>query len=153
MKLELKRVGFSDTYTIGKLYLDGVYFCDTIEDKDRGLLQTMSKSEIEKIKIKGVTAIPKGTYNINMDRISPRFSKVKQYDFIQGKLPYLESVPGFEGILIHIGNFSKDTDGCILVGKNNIKGQVSNSTETFKQLYLKLKEAKDRKENISITIS
>ena len=149
MNLELKRIGLSQTYTIGKLYIDGTYFCDTIEDVDRGLLQTMSESEINKIKVKGETAIPKGTYTINMNRVSPRFSKVKQYDFIQGKLPYLESVPGYEGILIHIGNTAKDTDGCILVGKNDVVGKVTNSTFWFGELIKKLKSTKDK---ITITI-
>ena len=149
MKLELKRVGISDTYTIGKLFIDDVYFCDTIEDKDRGLLQTMSKAEIDKIKVKGETAIPKGTYNVNMNRVSPRFSKVKQYNFIQGKLPYLESVPGYEGVLIHIGNTSKDTEGCILVGKNDVVGKVTNSTFWFGELIKKLKSTSDK---ITITI-
>ena len=149
MKLELKRVGISDTYTIGKLFIDDVYFCDTIEDKDRGLLQTMSKAEIDKIKVKGETAIPRGTYNVNMNRVSPRFSKVKQYNFIQGKLPYLESVPGYEGVLIHIGNTSKDTEGCILVGKNDVVGKVTNSTFWFGELIKKLKSASDK---ITITI-
>ena len=151
MKLYIKRYKTPD-YTIGKLYIDGKYFCDTLEDIDRGLNSSMSKEEILKIKQKGITAIPTGTYNITLNIISPRFSKVNQYKDIDGKLPRLLNVPGFEGILIHIGNTAKDTDGCILVGENKVKGQVINSTVTFKKLYKILKEVSDNNEEITITI-
>ena len=64
MKLLLKRVAKRDTYTIGKLYIDGQYFCDTIEDKDRGLKQNTPLSTIKNTKIQNKTAIPTGTYNV-----------------------------------------------------------------------------------------
>jgi hypothetical protein len=111
MKLHIKRYKGKD-YSIGKLYIDGVYFCDTLEDKDRGLDQNMDISKIMSIKIKGETAIPTGTYDIDMNRISPKYSVSNQYIKLdsqykldlKGRLPYLKKVPGFEGILIHIGN-------------------------------------------------
>lgn len=149
MKLLLKRIARTDGYTIGKLYVDGVYFCDTLEDKDRGLTQTMSLSEIAQKKIKRETAIPTGTYKITMEVVSPKYSTRDAYKFCGGKLPRLLNVPGYDGILIHIGNYPKDTEGCLLVGNNSVKGAVMNSTATFKKLYETL--LKDRY-NLTITI-
>jgi len=74
MELLLKRVAKKNTYTIGKLYIDNKYFCDTIEDKDRGLSEKDDISKIKRTKIKNKTAIPTGTYDITMNVISPRFS-------------------------------------------------------------------------------
>lgn len=152
MELKLERIFKGDTYTIGKLYINNEYFCDTLEDKDRGLTSDMSLDEIKSIKIKGVTAIPTGTYSITLDVQSPKFSTYKQYAFCDGYLPRLIDVPGYEGVLIHIGNTDSDSDGCVLVGKNTVKGMVTNSTETFKKLYPILKEASDNNESITITI-
>ena len=136
MVITIKRLYKTDTSIIGELLVNGIFECFTLEDIERP------------VKIKGETAIPKGTYTINMNRVSPRFSKVKQYDFIQGKLPYLEAVPGYEGILIHIGNTAKDTDGCILVGKNKVKGQVLDSRITFNALMDIIKNEKEITINI-----
>ena len=153
MELLLKRVAKRPTYTIGKLYIDGEYFCDTIEDKDRGLTQKTSLDEIKRKKVTSKTAIPTGTYNITMNVISPRFSKRAVYQQIcKGRLPRLLNVPGFEGVLIHIGNTSADSAGCILVGKNTQVGKVLNSTETFKKLYSIMDKANRNKEQIKITI-
>ena len=152
MKLLLKRIAKQKTYTIGKLYINGVYECDTLEDVDRGLSNDMAIDEIKKKKVYGQTAIPTGTYEINMDVVSPKFkdrSWAKPYD---GKLPRLMDVPGYEGVLIHVGNTDKDSSGCILVGQNKIKGQVVNSTATFHELMEKLTEVYERGEKISITI-
>ena len=152
MKIKINRVSKEYTYTIGKLSIDGVYFCDTIEDKDRGLNQSTPLSTIEKIKVPSQTAIPAGTYKVAMNFVSPRFSKKAMYNSIQGKVPRLLDVPGFDGVLIHIGNTSQDTDGCILVGYNKVKGQVLDSRNTFFKLYAKLKEAADKGEQITVTI-
>lgn len=152
MKLLLKRIAKQKTYTIGKLYINGVYECDTLEDVDRGLSNDMAIDEIKKKKVYGQTAIPTGTYEINMDVVSPKFkdrSWAKPYD---GKLPRLMDVPGYEGVLIHVGNTDKDSSGCILVGQNKIKGQVVNSTATFHELMGKLTDAHERGEKVSITI-
>lgn len=143
MKLTLKRTFKGETYTIGKMYIDGEYICDTIEDKDRGLTQDMSSSEIAKIKVKHQTAIPTGTYKVTLKVQSPKYSQRSQYNFCKGYLPRLIDVPGFEGILIHIGNKHEDSSGCILVGENKVKGQVINSTATFKKLYEILKNSDD----------
>lgn len=155
LKLINDRIYTCDTYTIGKLYVDEVYFCDTLEDSDRGLTQDMSLSEISKIKVHGETAIPKGTYTIDMNTVSPKYSQAKyskQYSFCDAKLPRLLNVPGYEGILIHIGNYPKDTEGCLLVGKNTVKGAVMESTATFNALYPILKKASDEGKKITITI-
>ena len=149
MKITVKRTAKLPTYTIGNMYIDGKYFCDTLEDTDRGLRQDMALATIKRIKQPGVTAIPMGTYKVDMNTISPKYSTRAAYQFCQGKLPRLQNVPGYEGILIHIGNTDRDTEGCILVGENKVKGQVINSTETFKKLYSILLTGK----NITIEIT
>ena len=136
-------------YTIGKMYLNDVYFCDTLEDTDRGLHQDMPLEEIKKKKIPGSTAIPAGKYSIDMKTPSPKYKDRAAYQFCGAKVPRLVGVPGFVGILIHIGNYPKDTDGCILVGENKEKGAVLNSTDTFKKLY----KALQGYSNISIEIN
>ena len=138
LNIRIDRIAKKSTYTIGKLYLNGVYFCDTLEDTDRGLVQGMPLQKIKGLKIKGATAIPKGKYKVTMNVVSPRFSKRATYQFCQGKLPRLLNVDGYEGVLIHIGNTAKDTEGCILVGQNKVVGQVINSTVTFKKLYAEM---------------
>ena len=92
-------------------------------------------------KRKGATCIPSGRYQVTLGVKSPRFSKVAQYKACDGYLPRLLNVPAFDGVLIHIGNTARDTDGCILVGRNTIKGQVTNSTDTFWRLYERLQAA------------
>lgn len=138
MKLEVKRIAKQSTYTIGKLFIDGEYFCDTLEDVCRGLTQDMTEAQIAQIKVKGQTAIPSGTYKVDIT-FSQKFKKY---------LPILENVKGFEGIRIHSGNDSDDTEGCLLVGKNKAKGQVLESRDTFNKLMNKIWNDK----NITITI-
>ena len=153
MKLELKRIAKRDTYTIGKLYIDGVYFCDTIEDKDRGLKQSMSLNEIKQIKVKHQTAIPIGTYEITLHVVSPKYSQKPWYVNLCGaKMPRLLNIPGYDGVLIHPGNSAADSSGCLVVGKNTVVGKVTDSRTTFKNLYAKLKVASDKGERITITI-
>lgn len=153
MNIVVNRIAKKADYTIGKLYIDGVYFCDTLEDTDRGLTQQMSLTEINKKKIHSKTAIPTGTYKIDMGTISPRFGKTSFYKTLcGGMVPRLISVPGFSGVLIHVGNTQKDTDGCILVGKNKKVGQVLDSKVTFTQLYNILNAAKNKGESITIQI-
>ena len=139
----MKRIARRETYTIGHLYIDGVYFCDTIEDTDRGLRQSLPESVNRSKKRFGATAIPTGRYQVTLGIKSPKFSKKKQYDFCGGYLPRLINVPAFEGVLIHIGNTAKDTEGCLLVGRNTKVGKVLDSGVTFRALYAKLKEAKE----------
>ena len=149
MKLELKRIFRGPKYTIGKLQVDNQYVCDTLEDTDRGLKQTDSLSSIQKKKVYGQTAIPTGTYGITLNVISPKFKDRSWAKFCNGKLPRLLNVPGYDGVLIHVGNKPEDTLGCILVGYNKIKGQLINSTEAFKKLYSVL----DKSSTITIVIT
>lgn len=141
MQLLLKRIAKRDTYTIGKLYIDGTYFCDTLEDKDRDLTQSMQLSEIKNKKVYGQTAIPTGTYQLTIT-YSNRFKQL---------MPLINNVPGYAGIRIHVGNTSKDTDGCILVGVNKVVGKVLESKVTYQKLYQKLSEANNN-QKIYITI-
>ena len=142
MDLKLVRRYKKNGYTIGKLYVDGEYFCDTLEDTDRGLSQDAAYATNKRKKVQGETAIPTGRYQVTLGVKSPKYSKRKAYDWCKGYLPRLLSVPCFDGILIHAGNTAFDTDGCILVGKNREVGMVLDSMATLKRLYKKLKEAK-----------
>lgn len=152
LKITSERIYNCDTYCISKFYIDDEYFCDVLEDTDRGLTQDMTLAEIAKVKVHGETAIPKGTYEIVMNVVSPKYSTRAAYQFCEGKLPRLVNVPGYEGILIHIGNYPKDTEGCLLVGKNTVKGAVMESTATFNTLYPILKDAAKAGKKIEITI-
>ena len=127
MKLLLKRIALRDTYTIGKIYIDGEYFCDTLEDKVRDLNKNGVFDGDEK-KVYGETAIPYGTYKVILS-YSPKFKRI---------LPELLDVPCFTGIRIHRGNTEKDTAGCLLVGENKGRGKVLNSTYWEKKLIEKL---------------
>lgn len=148
MKLLLKRIAKKNLYTIGKLYIDGKYFADTIEDKDRGLKQTMPLEEITSIKVKNETAIPTGTYSVNMNIVSPKFKDRTWAKPYNGKIPRLINVPGFDGVLIHPGTDQNSTSGCIIVGQNKVVGKVINSQVTFKRLMSIL----PIKESITLTI-
>ena len=129
MELTLKRVALKDTYTIGRLFVDGQYFCDTLEDKVRP----------DGVKVYGETAIPAGTYKVVIT-YSNRFKRM---------LPLLQNVPMFEGIRIHPGNTAVDTHGCLLVGINTEKGKITQSKVTFDKLFKLLEKA----DTIQITIS
>ncbi len=152
MKLLLKRTAKKENYTIGNLYVNDVFFCNTLEDKDRGLHSTQSLLEIQSKKVYGQTAIPYGTYKIDMNTISSKFKDRSWAKFCGGKLPRLIDVKGYEGVLIHVGNKAEDTLGCILVGENKIKGQVINSTATFQELYSVMLKAKFLGEEIVLII-
>ena len=141
MELKLRRIARKEKYTIGRLYIDGEYFCDTIEDKDRGLRQDLPLSVNKKRKVQNETAIPTGRYRVTLGVKSPKMSKRPAYDFCDGYVPRLINVPAFDGILIHIGNTERDSAGCIIVGQNKVVGRVINSTDTFHWLYERLKAA------------
>lgn len=152
MNITIKRIFKGDKYTIGKLYVNGIYECDTLEDTDRGLTEDSPLSEIQSKKVYGETAIPTGTYKIDMNTVSLKFKDRSWAKFCGGKLPRLIDVPGYSGVLIHVGNKPADTLGCILVGDNKIKGQVINSTSTFQELYSLMLKAKVAGEEITVTI-
>lgn len=152
MELLLKRTVKAQDYTIGDLYIDNVFFCNTLEDTDRGLSQTQPLSEILSKKVYGKTAIPYGAYRIDMDTVSPKFKDRSWAKPYGGKLPRLMDVKGYEGVLIHTGNKPEDTLGCILVGINKVKGSVANSTEYFHKLMTVLLNARKSGESINLKI-
>ena len=127
MKIEVKRLHRTSNSTIGELTIDGKFECYTLEDVERD------------IKIKGETAIAKGTYKVIINQ-SNRFKRL---------LPLLINVPNFEGVRIHAGNSNHDTEGCILVGQNRSLDYITKSRKAFDSLFTKMQKAKD----ITITIS
>ena len=153
MELVVDRKWKKQSYTISNLLIEGEWFCNILEDTDRNLDSSMSISKILEIKKPYITAIPRGTYEITLDVVSPKYSKVQFYkEVCNGKVPRLLNVKGFDGILIHAGNTDKDSEGCLLVGVNLEKGKVLNSRETFKKLYKLLKDRKIKGEKITIKI-
>ncbi len=134
MELKLLRKYCKPSYTIGQLYIEDKYFCDTLEDTVRDL--------VTEKKVKGRTAIQAGRYRVILNW-SPRFGK---------PLPLLLDVPHFEGIRIHAGNTAKDTEGCILVGRNTQPGTLTESKVTMQDLMQLLTSANNRGEEIWITV-
>jgi hypothetical protein len=126
MVITVKRLYKTDNSTIGELLIDGIFECFTLEDKERP------------VKIKGETAIPKGTYRVIINE-SNRFKRL---------LPLLIDVPNFEGVRIHSGNSNHDTEGCILVGQTRNKNYIGQSRKAFDKLFKKMQVAK----NITLTI-
>ncbi len=125
MQIELHRKYRKNGYTIGLLYINGQLVCNTLEDTDRGLTSAMSVNDIAAVKVKGKTAIPTGSYPVIMS-YSPRFKK---------QMPLICGVKGFEGIRIHSGNSSDDTEGCILCGKNTEVGRITSSKMWTEKVY------------------
>jgi hypothetical protein len=122
MLIEVKRFDFKDSYTAGRMYIDNLYFCYTLEDVVR-----------EGAKVDGQTAIPTGTYDVIIDD-STRFGR---------PMPHILNVPNFKGVRIHSGNTSKDTEGCILLGASYAgKDFIGNSKNSFDIFFEKLKAAK-----------
>lgn len=152
MELKLKRKYLKDDYTIGHLYIDDKYFCDTVEDKVRDYNKDGDLLDANEEKVYGKTAIPYGRYRIDMKTRSPKYSLRSAYLWCGGYLPRLVDVPHFEGILIHAGNTAADSAGCLICGENRIKGGVVNSMATLRKLYAELKLADSKHEEIWITI-
>ena len=155
MELKVIRKWKKNEYTIGDLYVDGVWVSNTLEDTVRDLNRN-GKFDNGESKIPGKTAIPYGRYEVTMKVRSPKYSNFTKYSWAKkydGYLPRLLNVPHFEGILIHAGNTAEDTEGCICVGLNKVVGRVVDSVNTFRRLMDDyLVPAKKRNENIAITI-
>lgn len=158
MKIVIDRKYKKATYTISNLTIDGKWFCNVIEDTDRNLDNSMSAAHIQKVKdVNGnginddaITAIPRGTYKVTLDVVSPKFSKKDYYKkFCNGKVPRLLNVPGFDGVLMHCGSTAKSSAGCLILGYNKIKGGVIDSQKAFEAVY---KELLKDKNNITIEI-
>lgn len=134
MKLRVERLWKKPAYTVGRLFVDGKLFCDTLEDTVRDLSN-------EK-KVYGKTAIPYGKYKV-VYNWSPKFGR---------NLPRLLNVPAFEGILIHPGNTADDSAGCILVGRNTEVGRLTESRYTSDKLNVLIEDAQRGGESITIEI-
>lgn len=124
LNLRVERLWLNEDYTIGRMFIDDKYFCNTLEDKVRDLTK-------EK-KVPEHTAIPYGKYKVVIT-YSAKFKK---------DLPLLLNVPYFEGIRIHAGNTADDSAGCILLGENKVKGKVLNSRYYVNQLIERIKNFK-----------
>ena len=141
MELRLERKWPKAEYTVGRLYVDGVLFCNTLEDKVADLNRNGRFDGGEK-KVPGETAIPYGTYKVFYGW-SPRFGR---------NLPRLLNVTAFDGILIHPGNTAKDSSGCILVGLNTEPGKLTQSRHFSNLLNERIDAAQRSGESITIEI-
>ena len=142
MEIRLHRKYLKKGYSIGIIYVDGQRICETLEDTDRGLAIWRTLEDNKARKIKGETAIPVGVYEV-LWTYSPRFKKM---------LPLLKDVPAFEGIRIHAGNRAKDTEGCILCGRNTEVGTVTNSRYWTNKVNGMIEKAIKNKEQVFIKI-
>ncbi len=151
VRILIQRIARKDGYTIGHLYVNGLYVCDTLENTERGLCRKMAPEIIREQKAKGDTAIPQGVYKVTIDVESPVYSASAFMDEFAngGRVPLIEDVPEFEGILILPGSTVDDTYGGIIVGYNTAPGQLTKSYGTFIRLYALLHDAKGE---ITITV-
>jgi hypothetical protein len=152
MELLLERKWPKDTYTIGVLYINGQRFCETLEDKDRGLQQAMNLNYINSVKVYGQTAIPTGTYTLGFT-YSPKFAKRPWAKKYNGMVVVVPGVKGFDGIRFHPFNDASESLGCIALGENKVKGKVVNAQmwyEKFVDEYFL--PAWKRGEKITLTI-
>lgn len=140
MKLTLNRKFYGAKFTEGEILIDGKFECYTVEDTDRKL-----ETAGESAKIEGVTAIPKGTYEVTIS-MSKRFGKF---------LIEIMGVPYFKGVRIHSGNSSNDSEGCIIVGKSNNRNDdnwVSESRVAYDALHKKVKEVLSAGEKVTLEV-
>jgi hypothetical protein len=143
MTIRIDRQWKKAEYTISKVYINGRYYgCNALEDTDRGLLQAMQIAEIQKRKINGKTAIPRGYYDV----------KVTWSEKYQRNMPLVVDVPGFSGIRLHSGNSAKDTEGCILFGKNDKVGWISDSRYWTDKIYRLINTALAKGEKITLIV-
>lgn len=132
-ELKLTRNWKKDAYTVGRFFVDGKYWCNTLEDKDRDLYSAMPISKIKAKKVYGETAIPRGQYHIELSYSAKFASRVwgKKYN---GLVPEIKNVPGFTAIRVHPLNTATDSLGCIGIGENRKKGRIENSTKWYYKL-------------------
>ena len=140
MKLKVIREVKNDICTIGSLFINGEFFCYTLEDKDRGLKQSDTLLFIQAKKIFGVTAIPSGSYELIVNQ-SPKFKRM---------LPRILNIKGFDGVLMHRGNTANDSLGCIILGYQKGDNAIFDSTKAENDLVNLLLLHKDEKHTIEI---
>ncbi len=140
MKLELKRLWLGEEATIGKLFVDGVEECYTLEDRVREI----EGKPVEEWKVHGKTAIPVGTYRVIID-FSNRY---------QRRMPHVLDVKGFTGIRFHSGNKAVDTDGCVLTGREKQgDATILRSREAFREFFGKLTDVVEEGEEVWLTVT
>lgn len=139
MNITLTRRQSANDCTIGAITIDGRHICHTLED----VVREVPGQPVEAWKIKGHTAIPRGTYQVAVT-ISPRFGI---------ELPLLQNVPGFSGIRIHTGNTAAHTEGCIIPGLTAASTSVGQSKAAFDKLFSMIRAAIARGEKVLITIA
>ena len=128
--LTLVREPSGASCTFGVLWVDGRFECHTLEDV------------VRPAKIAGVTAIPAGTYPVEITA-SPKFGR---------RLPLLMGVPNFSGVRIHAGNRSRDTEGCILPGRGRDGDAVTQSLLAFAELFRQIDHANEAGDTVRIRI-
>lgn len=140
MKLFVARKNGTKGFTAGRFYIDGDFFCHTLEDEVR----EVEGEPVELWKIKGQTAIPRGKYRVILSH-SQHFGKV---------LPEVLNVPGYIGVRIHPGNTAADTEGCILVGDDEptAQGFMGHSKAAFDRVFAKIQEAINCGEEVWLTV-
>lgn len=160
MEVIVKRIFRGGDYTIGHLYINGEFVCDTIEDRDRMLDDSQTVDYITKNKVYSKTAIPTGTYKLTLNVKSPKYSQKSYYaKYCNGYMPRILNVKGFDGILLHGTDTAAQkgtagwSAGCIIVGYNKVKGTVVNTHEAFEKLYKLLKKASSNNEKITIKVT
>lgn len=131
LQVLLTRNWRKDTYTIGRIYVNGNFFCNSLEDKDRGLIQGMPLETLKKMKIQDQTAIPVGTYRLRVT-MSPKFKR---------ELIEVVDVPAFTGIRFHRGVNENHTSGCVLTGLNKIKGGLVDGAKYEEEITKMVKAA------------
>lgn len=152
MEILVDRKWKKDKYTIGNVYINGIFFSNTMEDPDRGLTQKMTLEEIRKKKIYGETAIPSGEYDIKLT-YSTKFASRAWGKKYSGKVPEITNVKGYSGVRIHPLNSAADSLGCIGFGKNDKVGWISNSTNYYYNFMDKyLLPALKKGERVKLTI-
>ncbi len=135
ISIEIKRDGNS-LHNWGKMFIDGVYWGETLEDPDR-------KLEDGGVKVDGDTAIPRGRFQLALT-YSNRFGKI---------MPELLHVPGFSGVRIHGGNTEADTHGCILLGQRRIDSGVADCTGINQRLLEFMNLAQYRRHIVWVEVS
>lgn len=142
LRLMIDRAWKKTDYTISRFFVNDERWCECLEDTDRGLTSSMSISEVKAKKVYGKTAIPSGKYQVTLT-YSPKFRKY---------LPLVNDVKCFSGIRFHAGNTNRDTEGCILLGKNTKVGMVTNSAYWTDRLIGAIRNAIDHGEIVTLEI-
>lgn len=144
MELMVKREVRTQNSTIGSFFVNRKFFSYCLEPIDRGLTSSMTLEQIQKIKVQNKTAIPIGRYHV-VSYKSPKHGNKE--------VPLLENVKGFGFVEIHVGNYPKDTDACLLLGDGKTTDMVESSGIVVSRFYLQFFEALKKGEQVWITYS